>query len=120
MKIGAYFKDNLYKLVIFISCYIINLLIFLAFKVDKEVLLSSSFIYLVCFLLVLLIPYFRKRKFYKDLFFNIASLDKSYLVLETLIKPEFYEGELLYQALYEINKSILKCGYMKLKFLLLL
>ncbi len=106
MKIGAYFKDNLYKLFIFISCYIINLLIFLAFKVDKEVLLSSSFIYLVCFLLVLLIPYFRKRKFYKDLFLNIASLDKSYLVLETLIKPEFYEGELLYQALYEINKSM--------------
>ncbi len=33
-------------------------------------------------------------------------LDQSYLVLETLSKPEFYEGELLYQALYEINKSM--------------
>ncbi len=106
MKIGAYFKDNLYKFLVFIVCYIINLLIFLAFKVDKSVIISSSFLYIICFLLILLIPYFRKRKFYNDLLANIEALDKSYLVLETLTKPEFYEGKLLYQALYEINKSM--------------
>ena len=106
MKIGAYFKDNLYKLLVFIVCYIINLLIFLAFKVDRSVIVSSSLLYVICFLSILLIPYYRKKKFYTDLLANIASLDKSYLVLETLSKPEFYEGELLYQALYEINKSM--------------
>ena len=106
MKIGAYFKDNLYKLLVFIICYIINLLIFLAFKVEKQVIISSSFLYIVCFLLILLIPYFRKKKFYDYLLANTLALDKSYLVLETLSKPEFYEGELLYQALYEINKSM--------------
>ena len=106
MKIGAYFKDNLYKLLSFIICYIINLLIFLAFKVDRSVIVSSSLLYVICFLSILLIPYYRKKKFYTDLLANIASLDKAYLVLETLSKPEFYEGELLYQALYEINKSM--------------
>ena len=106
MKIGAYFKDNLYKFLVFIVCYVINLLILLAFKVDKSVIISSSFLYIICFLLILLIPYFRKRKFYNDLLANIEALDKSYLVLETLTKPEFYEGKLLYQALYEINKSM--------------
>ncbi len=106
MKIGAYFKDNLYKLFIFIICYVFNLLIFFAFKVDKSVIISSSFLYVICFLLILLIPYFRKKKFYTDLLLNIEALDKSYLVLETLSKPEFYEGKLLYQALYEINKSM--------------
>ncbi len=106
MKIRAYFKDNLYKILVFIICYIINLLIFLAFKVNKQVIISSSFIYIICLLLIFLIPYFRKRKFYNDLLANIDSLDKSYLVLETLSKPEFYEGELLVSALYEINKSM--------------
>ena len=106
MKFSKYIKDNLYKLIIFAICYIINLLIFWAFKVDKSVIISSSFLYIICFLLILLIPYFRKRKFYTDLLENIRVLDKSYLVLETLMKPEFYEGELLYQALYEINKSM--------------
>ncbi len=106
MKIGAYFKDSLYKLIVFIICYFINLLIFFAFKVNKSVIISSSFLYVVSFFLILLIPYFRKKKFYDCLLANIESLDKSYLVLETLSKPEFYEGKLLYQALYEINKSM--------------
>ncbi len=106
MKFSKYFKDNLYKLGVFIICYVFNLLIFFAFKVDKQVIISSSFLYIICFLLILLIPYFRKRKFYLNLLANIEALDKSYLVLETLVKPEFYEGKLLYQALYEINKSM--------------
>ena len=106
MKLGAYFKDNLYKLFVFIICYGINLLIFLAFKVENSVVISSTFLYIVCFLFILLIPYFRKKRFYNDLIANTLALDKSYLVLETLSKPEFYEGELLYQTLYEINKSM--------------
>ncbi len=106
MKISLYFKDNLYKLLIFIICYIINLLIFLAFKIESQVIISSTILYVILYLLILLVPYFRKRKFYYYLLSNIKGLDKSYLVLETLTKPEFYEGELLYQALYEINKSM--------------
>lgn len=33
-------------------------------------------------------------------------LDKKYLVLETLTKPDFYEGELIWESLYKINKSM--------------
>ena len=106
MKMGAYLKDNVYKFFVFFACYGINLLIFLAFKVERSVILSSTLLYVVCFFLLLVIPYIRKKKFYTNLLSNIASLDKAYLVLETLNKPEFYEGELLYQALYEINKSM--------------
>ncbi len=106
MKFSKYLKDNLYEILIFLISYGIILLIFFAFKIDKAIIIAISFILLIYFLLITLIPYFRKRKFYTDLLNNIASLDKGYLVLETLTKPEFYEGELLYQALYEINKSM--------------
>ena len=106
MKIGAYLKDNLDKVLLFLICYGFNLLIFFAFKVEKQVICASSFLAFFYFILILLIPYFRKKKFYNDLLSNIKALDKSYLVLETLAKPEFYEGELLEQALYEINKSM--------------
>ncbi len=106
MKIDKYLKDSMYKIFIFLICYIINLLIFFAFKINKSVIIASSFIYLSCFLFILLIPYYRKKRFYTDLLSNIQHLDKGYLVLETLNKPEFYEGELLYQALYDINKSM--------------
>ena len=76
MKLGLYFKDNFYKVLIFIISYIINLLVFLAFKVNKSVIISSSFIYIICFSLIFFISYFRKKKFYTDLLLNIESLDK--------------------------------------------
>ena len=38
----------------------------------------------------------------------IKTLDKKYLILEMLNKPNFYEGELFYQILYDINKSMIE------------
>lgn len=106
MELDRYLKDNLYKIIIFLLSYIIILLIFFAFKITNEVIISTSIVIFVCFTLILIIPFFRKRKFYDELISNINKLDRAYLVLETLSKPEFYEGELLYQALFEINRSM--------------
>ena len=106
MRFRKYLKDKLYALLLFMISYVIILLIFFAFKIDKEVIVATSLIFIIFFLLLFLIDYLRKKAFYTELLSNIDSLDKSYLVLETLIKPEFYEGKLLYQALYEINKSM--------------
>lgn len=106
MSFLKYLKDKLYAIILsFLALFILQL-IFLAFSVDEEVVMSSFVVLIFLFILLLLIDYFRKRKFYTDLLSNIEVLDKSYLVLETLVRPEFYEGELLYQALYEINKSM--------------
>ena len=35
-------------------------------------------------------------------------LDKKYLILEMINKPNFYEGKIFYEALYEINKSMIE------------
>lgn len=106
MKLGKYLKDNLYKIIIFLISYIVILLIFFAFKVRNDVIISVSFVLFVCFIISLSLSYLRKRKFYNNLLSNINSLDKAYLVLETLSKPDFYEGEIMYHALYDINKSM--------------
>lgn len=55
---------------------------------------------------MIIYSYFRKKRFYQNLLNNVEKLDKAYLVLETIEEPSFYEGQLLYQALYSINKSI--------------
>ena len=39
---------------------------------------------------------------------SFLTLDKKYLILEMLNKPNFYEGELFYQILYDINKSMIE------------
>ena len=108
MNFIKYLKDKMYAIILSLVSYGITLLIFFAFKIDTGVIISSSIIFIMCFLLLLLIHYFRKKKFYSQLLSNIKALDKAYLVLETITKPEFYEGELLYQALYDINKSMIE------------
>lgn len=106
MKFSKYLKDKIYALFLFLISLSMILLIFFAFKINKEVIISTLFILITNFLLLLFIDYFRKQKFYTELLSNTIALDKSYLVLETISKPEFYEGELFYQTLYEINKSM--------------
>lgn len=106
MKFRDYIKDKLYYIFITFIILVISFLLFRAFRVDKEIIISILIIFLVGNSLILLIDYFRKRKFYSELLSNINKLDKAYLVLEMLDEPEFLEGKLLYQALYDINKSM--------------
>ncbi len=105
MKLLEYLKDKLYEILIFLFTYIILLLLLFAFKSDISLITAFSIIILILFIILLLIDYFRKRNFYRELLNNIEALDKSYLVLETISNPNFYEGKLLVQALYDINKS---------------
>ena len=104
MKFGRYLKDKLYALLLSLISFGIVLLIFFAFKIDNGVIIATTFVLIIWSLSLLLIDYLRKEKFYTELISNIEALDKGYLVLESLDKPVFYEGELLHHALYEINK----------------
>ena len=106
MKLSKYLKDKIYTVIIFGISYLIILLLLYAFKVDNSLILVISIILFLAYLLIFTIDYLRKKNFYSSLFSNIQKLDKSYLVLETLKKPDFYEGKLLFQALYEIDKSM--------------
>lgn len=106
MKFGSFLKDRLYSIIIALFCYFIILLVLLAYKSDKAIVIAITIILLVTYNILFLTDFLRKQKFYTELLTNIDNLDKAYLVLETLNRPEFYEGKLLYQALYEINKSM--------------
>ncbi len=106
MKFRNYLKDRFYSIIVALFSYFIILLVLLAYKSDKSLIIVITIILTVTYIVLILVDYFRKHKFYTNLLSNINNLDKAYLVLETLNKPDFYEGELLYQALYEINKSM--------------
>ena len=106
MKFTSFLKDRFYSIIIALFCYFIILLALLAYKSDKSLIVAITIILFATYIILFLADFLRKQKFYTDLLSNIDNLDKAYLVLETLNRPEFYEGKLLYQALYEINKSM--------------
>ncbi len=106
MKLIEYLKDKFVTILLFFFTYFIILSLFVAFKVDFSLIVVISFLLFLFLISGLLIDYFRRYFFYQELLNHIEVMDKSYLVLETLKKPSFYEGELLYQVLYDINKSM--------------
>lgn len=108
MKLIKYLKDLIYTIIIFIISYLIIVLMLLVFKTNISLILALSLILIMSFVFVILINYFRKKKFYDEFINNVNKLDKKYLVLETLNRPEFYEGNILYDNLYDINKSMIE------------
>lgn len=106
MKLKYYLKDKLYFIIGSLLSIFLILLILLAFKIDTSLIMVIIIILLVTPTIFLLMDYFCKQKFYNDLLSNIKNLDKAYLVIEMIEPPEFYEGQLFYQALYEISKSM--------------
>lgn len=106
MKFGDYLKDKNYFIIIYFLGVVIIFLMLLAFKIEFSLNIAILIVLLSVFISIILIDYFRKKAFYQKLFNDLMRLDKSYLVLEMLNEPDFYEGRLLYQALEDVNKSM--------------
>ena len=108
MKLTSYIKSKVNIIIISIISITLIILLDLAFKVSKELIIVTSFLLITTLIISLLITYFQKRNFYNTLITNTKNLDKKYLVLETLPKPNTYEEELIYNTLYDINKSMIE------------
>lgn len=106
MKFKDYLYDYLFFLIFTIIFTILIYLILYAFKTPLETIIVICCIHLFTVVFFFIYDFIRKKKFYDTLFFHIQSLDEAYLVLETIKQPTFLEGRLLYNALYDINKSM--------------
>ncbi len=106
MKFINYVKDKIWYVILFIVSLAFILTLLAAFKTKIELTIAILLVITIFFITSILIDFFKKKDFYNNLLSSIENLDKAYLVLETLDKPNFYEGKILYQALYEINKSM--------------
>ena len=106
MELKRYIKDRWIEIVAYTVFGVLMALLLVAFAVNDELLwlLAVLYIMLVCFNLAW--DYMRKKQFYDCLISYTEQLDQKYLVLETLEQPQFYEGEMLYQTLYDVNKSM--------------
>ena len=106
MMFKRYFKDKFLSVSLFVVSLVVLYLLFFSFKVRVEVIISVYFVLISCFLIVFLYDFFRKRKFYNKFLKELNLLDKKYLILELINKPNFLDGEILYNSLYEVNKNM--------------
>ena len=108
MKFAAYLKDKIIIILIYLAFSLIIALMLLAFKTQVSLIVAIMVILALLLIIIILYDFIRKKNFYNKLVNNIDLLDKKYLVLETLNRPSFYEGNIIFDQLYEINKSMIE------------
>lgn len=106
MKMKEYIKDNIINITIYLITLIILFLFFRVLKLSKEALISTYIILILGGLVIFLYNYCRKKTFYDNFKKQLEKLDKKYIITEMIEKPNFLEGKILYNSLYEINKTM--------------
>lgn len=108
MSLIDYIKDKVFEIILSV---VFLLLIFglLNFININSYLTILILIVVILYLLILLFyDYFRKRKFYSNMEKITNNLDKKYYLNEMIEKPNFLEGKIVIDTLYEINKSYIE------------
>ena len=106
MRYGRFLRD---KLVLILGMVFLCGAVFLmgnAFKANTQYVVATVVLIAVVILVAMHVEYFSKRKFYKDVNNSLEAMDQKYLVTEMIKKPDFSEGQIFVDSLYEINKSM--------------
>ena len=108
MDFRAFLKDKIF-LTILLLFGIITIEIFLIpypFGNFMRIYIPTSILSL--YIIGIIIEYFTKRSFYKNLLDTLKELDEKYLITEIIKTPNFTEGQLLKEALQKIDKSMIE------------
>ena len=108
MKFLDYLKDNIIGIIIHIITIILVVCVLVAFNLPMPGVLVTGIVLIISGVIILMVNYYRKNKFYNTFINNLEKLDKKYLVLETIPEPNTYEAKIIVNSLYEINKSMIE------------
>ncbi|MFR7592944.1 MAG: sensor histidine kinase [Longibaculum sp.] len=108
MTVKNYLQDKVFVFLAYIMMMIMTLLMLLAFDVNISLVVLIMSIDLVFIGFIEIFDYQRKKQFYHHYLSQLQLLEEKYLICELIKEPSFLEGKILYQSLYEINKSMLE------------
>ena len=106
MNLKDYIKDKIVYILMYIVLLITILFLLYMFKVPLTLIISVTIVMVVFIIGIILYDYFIKMRFYNNFIDNLDQLDKKYLITAIINKPRFIEGQILYDSLYEIDKSM--------------
>ncbi len=108
MKFGSYIWNK--KILIFgtlftiVSIYMMGF----AFKADRQYQNAIVFVVVTVMTVGLLWDFLKRRSFYNKMLSVLEQLDEKYLIAEMVKKPDFADGKILMEVLYETDKAMLE------------
>lgn len=106
MKLKNYLREKIGWLVGILVQLAVIVLLGRLFQVNAFYIGTIIFFELSILTAYICTDFLKKRKFYNDILGKINELDKKYLIMEMVRQPEFLEGEILCDILYDACKSM--------------
>lgn len=108
MSLISFIKDKFGWIVsILLLNFFIVLLLWL-FNSSKFLIIYIIFFVNVIFLINLFAEFFKKAKFYNELDEKTSNLDKKFLIQELIKRPDFIEGQIVFDSIEQINKNMIE------------
>ena len=108
MKLSSFLKDRIISIFLIIIVVATITVFLLATEVDLFIKIYIPLVIIITYLIILIVEYIKKKKFYKTLEDNLANLEEKYLIAEMIEEPSFIEGKIMKEALVQINKSMIE------------
>lgn len=108
MKVPFFTKDKIAFLSASILLLALISIVLGSYRVPPYALICVWVLSLLPLCLYMTIDHVRKRSYYKEILRISSQLNETYLLPNLIEKPDFYEGELLYELLYDSGKSMLE------------
>lgn len=106
MNLKSYIKEKILAGGVLLVILLFVLLFGKAFRVPAPFLGVVLFLTISGALMVFVREYARRKQFYNDFFDKLSQLERKYLITEMVTVPEFLEGKLMMDSLYDIDKSM--------------
>ena len=104
MKFTSYLKDKIILILTYIFILILVFLILLVFDLYYTGIILVMFLLILPCLFLFFYRFYKKKKFYAEIYFILDKLDDKVLIHETIDNPNFLEGDLLLDILRITDK----------------
>ena len=106
MNFANFLKDKLLQISLLLFGIITIEIFLMACSVWTFIKIYTTAIILGLYLISILVEYYKKKSFYKNIVNLLNELEEKYLITELVKNPNFLEGELLKEILEQVDKSM--------------
>jgi signal transduction histidine kinase len=108
LKFSEFLKDKIIAIVLTIFLVTTVIAFLSVTKIDLFIKIYIPTAIVVVFVIVLMLEYLHKKRFYNAVKESLQELDEKYLIAETMESPIFLDGKILKNILVETDKSMIE------------
>ena len=106
MQLKDFIKERIILILINISILIFTSILLKVLKVDTYAIVFIFILNFIGILIFHIFDYLKKSRYYNEVFRNLESLDKKYLISEVIEEADFIDGKILYDIIKQTDKSM--------------